>query len=105
MQRPDCAIAANNELVAILCRQRLNGLGHAFDERREREIFELEFHPSSFNLREVEDVIDESKQMPCRAEHTVERLDILLERFGILTQHLADADDGIERRSQLMAHV
>ena len=28
-----------------------------------------------------------------------------LQRLGILPQHLADADDGVERRAQLMAHV
>src|SRR6202040_3492802 len=43
--------------------------------------------------------------MPARAEHAVERLYILLERFSILAQHLGDADDGVERRAQLVAHI
>src|SRR5262249_62025607 len=70
-----------------------------------REIFELELHPPSLNLGEVEDIVDESKQMPCRAEHAVEGLGVLLERFGILPQHFAHPDDGVERRAQLLAHV
>src|ERR1700730_6977034 len=57
------------------------------------------------SLGEVEDVVDESEEMPGCAEHAVERLQVLLQRFRILPQHLADADDGIERRAQLMAHI
>ena len=30
---------------------------------------------------------------------------VLLQRLRILPQHLADADDGVERRAQLVAHV
>ena len=40
-----------------------------------------------------------------RAEHAVERLGILLWRLRIVAQHLADADDGVQRRAQLVAHV
>ena len=43
--------------------------------------------------------------MPRRAEHTVERLGVLLQCLRILPQHLADADDGIEGRAQFVAHV
>src|SRR6516165_965394 len=43
--------------------------------------------------------------MPGRAEHTVEWLNILLQRLGILPQHLGDPDDGVEGRAQLVAHV
>ena len=30
---------------------------------------------------------------------------VLLQRLRILPQHLADADDGVERRAQLVAHI
>src|SRR6516165_2674449 len=43
--------------------------------------------------------------MPGRAEHAVERLGVLLRCLGILAQHLAHPNDGIERRTQLVAHV
>jgi hypothetical protein len=38
------------------------------------------------------------------AEHPVKRLELVLplQVLRILTQHLADADDGIERRAQLV---
>src|SRR5262249_29615104 len=72
--------------------QRLNGLDDAFDERRKREIFELPLHTPSLNLGQVENVVDQRKQMPARAEHAVERLGILLQCLSILAQHFADAD-------------
>ena len=43
--------------------------------------------------------------MPACTEHPVERFEVLLCRLCVLAQHLADADDGIERRAQLMAHA
>src|SRR6516165_4901561 len=46
MQPADRSIATDREAVLVLCRQRLDGFDHAFDEGREREIFELQFHAS-----------------------------------------------------------
>ena len=41
MQRPDRAIAADNKLVAILCRERLNCFDDTLDERRESKVLKL----------------------------------------------------------------
>src|SRR5215510_5192177 len=43
--------------------------------------------------------------MATGGEHAVERFDVLLSRLSILPQHLADADDGVERGAQLVAHI
>src|SRR5690349_18585410 len=43
--------------------------------------------------------------MPRRAEYAVKRLYVLLSCLRILAQHLADADDSVQRRAQLMAHI
>jgi hypothetical protein len=64
------------------------GFCHTVYERREREIVELKLHPPRFDLREVEDIIDESKQVPARAEHAVKRLHVLLQCLCILAQHM-----------------
>ena len=45
------------------------------------------------------------EQVPARAEHAIERLEVLLQCLRILAQHLGDADDGVERRAQLVAHI
>src|ERR1700730_16461121 len=62
------------------------------DKRREREIFELQLHPAGFDLREVEDVVYQSEQVPRCPEHAVERFEFLIEALRILAQHLGDAD-------------
>src|ERR1700732_1938612 len=49
--------------------------------------------------------IDQREKMPASTEHAIEWLSVLLQRLCIFAQHLADADDGVERRAQLMAHV
>jgi|SRR6516165_8269862 len=49
--------------------------------------------------------IGNGKEMPSRPEHAIERLKVLPRRLRILAEHLADAEDGVERRAQLMAHV
>jgi len=43
--------------------------------------------------------------MPGRAQHAVEGFEVLLCSFRVLAQHLADANDGVERRAQLVAHI
>jgi hypothetical protein len=43
--------------------------------------------------------------MTACAEHAVERFGVLLQRLSILPQHLSDADDGVEWRAQLVAHI
>ena len=67
--------------------------------------FEMKLHAPCLDLRQVEDVIDQCEQVATRAKNAIERLDVLLQCLRILPQHLGDADDGIERGSQLMAHV
>src|SRR5262249_8198357 len=73
--------------------------------RRERKIFELQLHAPGLDLGEIENIVDERKEMAAGAENAVERLGVLLCGLGVLAQHLADADDGVERRAQLVAHV
>ena len=74
-------------------------------KRHQRERFEVKLHPPRLDLGQIENVVDQGEQMPARAEHAVERLEVLLEALGILPQHLGDADDGVERCAQLVAHV
>jgi hypothetical protein len=105
IQGSDRSVTIHRDLVSILCRQWFDGLNHAGDQRCEREGLELQLHATSFDLRQVEEVVDQGEQMPACAEHPIERLSVLLQCLRILPQHLADADDGVEGRAQLMAHV
>jgi hypothetical protein len=101
----EIGLAIDNDAIAVLCGHRLDGLGHVLDQRRQRKRLEMKLHAPCLDLRQVEDVIDQCEQVATRAKNAIERLDVLLQCLRILPQHLGDADDGIERGSQLMAHV
>ena len=75
---PIAASQLTDDLVAVLRRQRLDGLDHVVDQRRKRERFEMKLHPPGLDLGQVEDVVDQGEQVPARAEHAVERLGVLL---------------------------
>ncbi len=78
-------------------------LDHLFDV----ELFRVELHLAGLHLRQVEYVVDELKQM---LAGTVDLLQVgddrrLVELLGLLLEHLAVPDDGVERGAQLVAHV
>ena len=94
-------------VVAVLRRERADRLHHVLDQRRDRERLDVELHLARLDLGEVEDVVDEREQMPAGAQHALERLDLVvpLQVARVLVQHLGDADDGVQRRAQLVRHV
>src|SRR5262249_8451934 len=62
---------------------------------------------SSLNLREVEHIIDQSEQVLTVALHTIEHGACFLGHVTIHTieDQLCVAENGIEWRAQLMAHI
>ena len=44
----------------------LDGFGHIIDQRHQRERFEVKLHTPGLDLGEVEDVVDQRKEMPAR---------------------------------------
>jgi hypothetical protein len=105
MHRTEVRRALDDDPIAILRRHRLDGLGHVLDHGRQRERFKMKLHAPRLYLGEVEDVVDQGKQVPARTQHAIERFEVLIEALRILAQHLGDADDGVEWRAELMAHV
>ena len=105
MNDPDRSVAMNRDPVAVLRRKRLDGLDDIVDQRPQSKRVEAQLHPPGFDLGKIEDVVDQREEVAARAEHPIERLDILLQCLRILPQHLGDTDDGVERRAQLVAHI
>ena len=83
-------------------------LHHVADDHRNLGLFLVELDLAGFELRDVENVADDAEKM-LRARADVARIaDITLaaERpHDLVGHHLAEADDGVERRAQLMAHI
>src|ERR1700704_3261283 len=67
----------------------------------------MQLHTSGLDLRKIENVVDDCKQMSTGPQHAIQLLDVVraIGVLSVLAQHIADADDRIERRTQLMTHV
>src|SRR5205814_10608938 len=75
--------------------------------RPQRERRKLELHPSRLDLREIEDVVDQSQLVLAGRENVLEVVGLLLVDAAeqTLQEDLREADDRVERRSQLVRHV
>ena len=67
----------------------------------------LELHLAGLHLGQVEDVVDQREQVVGRGEDVVQVLVLLLVHLAeqLLLQHLGEADDRVQRRPELVAHV
>ena len=73
----------------------------------QREEPALELHLTGLDLGQVEDVVDQREQVVGRGEDVVQVLVLLLVHLAeqLLLEHLGEADDRVQRRPQLVAHV
>ena len=104
---PGVGRAAHVQPVAVLLRQ---GLDHGRDISHRAghgEGLEVELHLPRLDLREIEDGVDQLEQVLARRVDLGQVGDegFLAEVLGFLLEHLAVADDGVERRAQLVGHV
>jgi hypothetical protein len=76
------------------------------DSRREMEVRQLQFHPPGFDLREVQDVVDQGQQMLSGRVNVLQVFLLLLVQLPehALGQHFGEPDDGVEGRPELVRH-
>jgi len=98
---------AHLEGVGVLLHQRLDDRHHVGDHVRDAELLEIELHLAGLDLGQVQDVVDQPQQVLAGAVDLLEVGDefFLAEVLGLLLEHLAVADDRVERGPQLMGHV
>src|SRR5205085_6877404 len=77
------------------------------EQRRDLNGLEIEHHLAGFDLREVEDIVDQRQQMLATAEDVADELFLLIAEVAdqAVAQYLGKADDRVERRPQLVRHV
>src|ERR1039458_1184982 len=93
--------------VAIIFQQRADGAYGVVNQRQHVEALNRQLHLSRFDLRKIEDIVDQAQQMLAGPPDFAEiRQQVLMPAIvGHLLQHLAITDDRIQRRAELMAHV
>ena len=87
--------------------QRADGRRDVADQAGHVERLQEQLHLAGLDLGEVEDVVDQAQQVP---PGRVDLLEVgheagLAQVFQLLLEHLGVADDGVERRAQLVGHV
>ena len=99
--------ALERKPIAVLVRQRLSRDEKVARQDGKVEVLLVKLDLASLDLGEVKHVVDEAEEMLAGAVHALERLGEAreLRAFGLLPQHLGEADDGVERRAQLVAHI
>ena len=73
----------------------------------ERDLLGLDRDRAGLDLREVEDVVDEVEQVGAGRVDIAGEIDLLGQEVagGVVGQLLAEDEDGVERRAQLVGHV
>ena len=89
-------------------------VGERFDNRlhfrqrfRDAESIAHEFHATGFHFREIKNVVDELQQMASAVENVVAVFQLPVVEFAksFVRENFREADDGVERRAQFVAHV
>ena len=96
-----------DEGIALLGHEGVHGGGHFPHHLAHGKGFGIDLHPLGFDLREVEDVVDQAEEMTgirLDLAHVCEQA-LLAEILHLLLQHLGIADHRRERRAQLVAHI
>jgi hypothetical protein len=70
------------------------------------KLFTLDVHAAGLDARKIEEVIDQIQEVLARRMNEAELLFLIFGQGTIATgpQHRRETDDGIERRTKLMAH-
>ena len=68
---------------------------------------EIELHPARLNLRQVEDLVDQFEQVPPGVADVTQVLVLTLVQLAEYSfeQHVGEADNSVQRGTQLMQHA
>ncbi len=78
-----------------------------FEQRSEEDLFRFDRYGARFDLGKIENVADEVEQVGSGAMNGARKLDLLRREaaVGVLGELLAQHENGVERRAQLVRHV
>ena len=96
------------ERVAVAACQRLQTAQHVVDQRGDQHRLGRQLDMARLDAGDVENVVDQRQQVTTRTHHTLQRFDrqrVARLLLRLLEQQFAQADDAVQRRAQLVAHV
>ena len=98
---------AADELQPLVRRQRPQRRAHALHRVLHRVVRQRELHAPGLDLGEVEHVVDEAQQVLAARLDVGERLLQVGRHLAVdlAEDHLVEAEDGVQRRAQLVAHA
>ena len=93
--------------MGVLCGDGFDRRQNVFHQGAQIKSFGIDLNSAGFNLRKVENVVDDRQKVPAGAMDLpdVPQLFGLTQPFKLFFQHLAVADDRVQRSTQLMAHI
>jgi hypothetical protein len=105
--RADVLLSVDDEAVLVLLGELSRGADDLIDEAGQIKTLGIEFKFAGFDLREIKDLVDEAKEMGPGGIHPAQRFQRLFraEARRVGDHHLGQADDGVERGAQLVAHA
>jgi hypothetical protein len=106
-ERTEVLLGLDDEAVLVLLGELSRGADDLIDKARQINRLGIELELAGFDLREIEDLVDEAQEVGPGGIHAAQRFQCLLraEAFRVADHHLGQADDGVERRAQLVAHA
>ena len=104
---PRVLLGLDHEAVLVLLGELSGGADDLIDKPGQIHRLGIEFKLAGFDLREIEDLVDQAQEVGPGGIHTAQRLHRLFraESRRVGDHHLRQTDDRIERRAQLVAHV
>src|SRR5262249_27670166 len=107
LERAYALLRFDDEPVLVFLGELPGSPDHFIDQPRQIDRLGIEIELSGFDLREVESLVDETQQVrPSRIDAT-QRLQrpFRAEARRVADHHFGQADNGVERRAQLVAHA
>ncbi len=97
-------VAVDFDAQPLVARRLADDRGDAVEDRGKREVGAFQLQSIGLDLRQIEDVVDDRKQVAAGVVDLVEALD-LFRRRAASAQQVVEADDGVDRRADFVAHV
>jgi hypothetical protein len=100
-------LRVDDETVLVLLGKLSRGADDLIDKPDQIDTLGIQFELAGFDLREVQYLVDEAQEVSPGGIHAAQRFQRLFRSKACRVggHHLSQADDGVKRRAQLMAHA